>query len=191
MASEKPERDLIPPSRALVPVKAGHPSIGLTEELADKICDLVADGKKVEQIAAMEGMPSRATIRRWIANNPNFRREYVLAREEFSDGVLLDTIGISDDSSKDHELSTDGDDMPVVTVNKEAIGRSELRIDTRFRALAKLMPRKYGDPELLEPPESARNGDDAKVINGHTMKLEDHPLYESMLAWGRVAREGE
>jgi len=51
--------------RALVPV--GHPRIALTQELAEKVCDLVAGGRTIRKIGDMEGMPSRATIRRWIA----------------------------------------------------------------------------------------------------------------------------
>jgi hypothetical protein len=65
--------------RGLVPV--GHPRIALTQRLAEKICDLVAGDKTICKIGDMEGLPSRATIRRWIAENEEFRRAYALAKE--------------------------------------------------------------------------------------------------------------
>jgi hypothetical protein len=39
-------------------------------------------------------------------------------------------------------------------------------------------------------PTGRRNGDDATVvIDGETIPIEDHPLYESIQAWGKVAKE--
>lgn len=182
--------------RALVVRKnPGAPRIEITEELTDKICDLVAKGKSLAEIGDMEGMPSYSTLRRWVAGNEGFRTAYAVAKETLADDWLVVTVAIADDGSKDYELKDSADGMPVVQENKETLGRSKLRIDTRFRVLAKLVPSKYGEvPAIAAPAAPAvenRNGDGAKVIDGVLMPLDRHPLYESIEAWGKVAREGK
>jgi hypothetical protein len=141
--------------RALVPV--GHPRITLTQQLAEKICDLVAGGKTIRKIGDMEGMPSRATIRRWIEE-----------KEEFT---------------------------PVVREKKETIARAQLRIATKFKLIGKMAPHKYGDvPPALAPPapeQPPRDGAGAKVIDGEVIPIEQHPLFDSVEAWRRVAKEAK
>lgn len=181
--------------RALVRT-SGIPRIEITEELTDKICDLVAKGKSMAEIGDMEGMPSYSTLRRWVAKNEEFRTAYAVAKETLADDWLVVTVAIADDASKDYELKVNADDMPVVQENKETLGRSKLRIDTRFRVLAKLVPSKYGDvPAIAAAPAAPavenRNGDGAKVIDGVVIPFDRHPLYESIEAWGKVAKEAK
>lgn len=189
-----------PQSRALVLFKnvGGRPRIGLTEDQTDVLCDAIADGKKLAEIAELPGMPSRATLRRSIARNIDLLREYVLAKEEFCDGILLDTIAIADDDSDDVMMTESDGDMPVVVANKKAIGRSELAIDTRFRLASKVAPRRYGDviQEAIAQPAAtpASYGEKAQPAvppGERVIPLEQHPLYDSIVAWGRVAREPE
>lgn len=182
--------------RALVRTKnPGIPRIEITEELTDKICDLVAKGKSLAEIGDMEGMPSYSTLRRWVAKNEEFRTAYAVAKETLADDWLVVTVAIADDGSKDYELKDTADGVPTVQENKETLGRSKLRIDTRFRVLAKLVPSKYGDvPAIAAPVAPAvenRNGDGAKVIDGVVIPFDRHPLYESIEAWGKVAKENK
>ncbi len=51
--------------------KPGAPS-KYSEELARKICDLIAQGKSEAKISKMAGMPSEATITRWKESHPDF-----------------------------------------------------------------------------------------------------------------------
>lgn len=62
----------------------GRPSL-LTPEIADEICDLVAQCVPVASICAMEGMPSKGTLYRWKRENQEFRDKYARAREERAD----------------------------------------------------------------------------------------------------------
>lgn len=180
--------------RALVTTNPGIPRIEVTEELTDKICDLVAKGKALAEIGDMEDMPSYSTLRRWVAKNVEFRTAYAVAKETLADDWLVTTVGIADDGSKDYELKDSADGVPVVQENKETLGRSKLRIDTRFRVLAKLVPSKYGDiptVTVTAPPVENRNGDGAKVIDGVVIPFDRHPLYDSIQAWDKVVREGK
>ncbi len=177
--------------RALVPV--GHPRIALTREPAEKICDLVAGGNTIRKIGDMEGMPSRATIRirRWIAEREEFRRAYASAKEGLLEDILEEINEIADDATSDYGLEEGADGTPVVREKKETIARATLRIATKFKLLAKMAPHKYGDvPPALAPPnapEQPRDGAGAKVIDGELMPIEQHPLYDSVEAWRKVA----
>ena len=48
--------------------KMGRPSI-YTPELAEKICDLIREGKSERQICKMPGMPDAKTLLRWKDTN--------------------------------------------------------------------------------------------------------------------------
>ncbi len=58
---------------------AGRPS-DFTQELADSICDKIADGVSVRKICEDDDMPDRNTIMRWENNNPEFYRQITRAR---------------------------------------------------------------------------------------------------------------
>ena len=57
----------------------GRPSL-YSDELAEKIVELIADGYSERQIEAMEGMPSRRTMLRWKEERPEFCRLSARAR---------------------------------------------------------------------------------------------------------------
>jgi hypothetical protein len=176
--------------RALVPV--GHPRITLTQQLAEKICDLVAGGNTIRKIGDMKGLPSRATIRRWIAENEEFRRAYALAKEGLVEDILEEINEIADDATNDYGLEEGTDGTPVVREKKETVARATLRIATKFKLIAKMAPHKYGDvPPALAPPapEQMCDGTGAKVIDGEVIPIEQHPLFDSVEAWRRVAKE--
>ena len=65
---------------------------------------------------------------------------YALARERRADRMFEELIGIADDSKGDAEVV----DRKLL-INHANVQRDRLRVDTRKFALAKLMPRKYGD----------------------------------------------
>lgn len=64
--------------------KKGAPS-RYTEELADKIVDLIEQGYSERQIAAMDDMPSRMTIQRWKDEHPDFCDRSARARAASAD----------------------------------------------------------------------------------------------------------
>lgn len=74
--------------------KAGQPT-KYTLELAEKICDLIRDGKSERKIATMENMPSARTIGNWKDEHPEFLRQSARAREESATGFDDDNIEIS------------------------------------------------------------------------------------------------
>jgi hypothetical protein len=155
----------------------------------NKVCERIANGESLLKITRDPGMPSRSTVHRWCANNPDFLREYQAAVMLRTDGLLEETIDIIDDKKEmvietttEHE---DGTKTVSKVFAKESLAYALARINIRYKTLAQMAPRKWGDEGhgLGEPapaPEPPRNGDDAR-------KLDQHPLKEQIMAWQRIA----
>ncbi|HEF4835470.1 TPA: terminase small subunit protein [Burkholderia vietnamiensis] len=130
-----------------------------TQELADTICEHLVSGLSLRQIEAIEGMPSKTTILRWLADDrfTSFRDQYARARDMQAEGMADEILEIADDGRNDwmEIQNRDGDNVGW-RVNGEAVQRSRLRIDARKWLLSKLLPKKYG----TSPPDA--NGEDWK-----------------------------
>lgn len=103
-----------------------------SDELARKICALLADGQSLLQICKASDMPNRATVFDWLMDPryAEFKRMYEFARDVQADSLFDDLLTIAD-------------------ANDEEVNRSRLRIDTRKWAASKLKPKKYGDKVAL------------------------------------------
>jgi Bacteriophage Sf6, terminase small subunit-like len=144
-------------------------------------------------------MPSRRTVCRWIAKDPEFAREYAIAQKLRCEAMLDQTIDIIDDESIIfvEAKSDDGETVEKVEV-KSALPVAIARANMRHGYIAKILPRTWGkdglgllvaDPSApaLEPP---RNGDTAKDM-GNVIVLENHPLREQILLWQKAADEAK
>jgi transcriptional regulator with XRE-family HTH domain len=163
------------------------------------VCERIAAGATLNQIASESGMPSRSTINRWCTDRPEFKRQYDIAVQLRADGLLEETIEIIDDKKEIVTETTTEDEDGTKRVSKaftkEGLAYAMARINIRYKTLAKMLPRKWGDEghglgepaPALEPP---RNGDNATNM-GNAVVLENHPLREEILAWQRVADQAE
>ncbi|RDJ12427.1 terminase small subunit protein [Rhizobium grahamii] len=117
-----------------------------TEELASKICELIADGKSLRSICQDEEMPSKSTVFSWLADQrySSFRTKYALAREAQADTLFDEMLDIADDGSNDWMEKNFGEETRWVE-NGEAMRRSDIRIKTRQWMAAKMRPKVYGD----------------------------------------------
>lgn len=106
--------------------KAGRPS-DYTEELADEICNLLIEGQSMVKICEREGMPSRATVLRWMAKDADFATKCARARElqaDLMDDKILDTADAS---------------------TSETAAADRVKISAYQWRASKLAPKKYGD----------------------------------------------
>jgi hypothetical protein len=124
--------------------RPAHRPRKFTEDVALEICDRLGDGEKLHDICKREGMPSACTVRRWARDDKEFRGWFEAALEARFMLDVEEILAIADDSSDDYEL-TDGE-VPTVRPNKEAVARSLLKIETRFKAAAKQFPGRLADP---------------------------------------------
>lgn len=110
-----------------------------TAEMADVICERIADGESLRKICDEDGMPNKATVFRWLAANKEFSDQYARARESQADTLFDDVLAIADqyDSAAD-------------TLNQDHINRARIRIDARKWMAGKLRPKVYGEKLELE-----------------------------------------
>lgn len=58
---------------------------GFSQEIADKICERMIEGEDIVTICKDKDMPSRATVYRWMAEQPAFEAQCARAREGLAD----------------------------------------------------------------------------------------------------------
>ena len=132
--------------------KVGAPSM-YSEELAQEICAHIANCVSLRAIAAMEGMPTAATIMSWLADSskPEFLEQYARAREAQADKMAEDILAIADEActmvraDKHGTKDDDGEGNTVVVFDATAVARNKLRVDARRWLASKMAPKRYGD----------------------------------------------
>lgn len=112
-----------------------------TQEVADLICEQLAEGKSLREVCRQEGMPPESTVRLWaLDDREGFTAQYETARQIGYHSMADEVLEISDDGTNDW-MERNGE----VSLNGEALGRSRLRVDTRKWMLSKVLPKVYGD----------------------------------------------
>ena len=108
----------------------GRPSTYSTD-IADAICERLADGESLRAICSDDAMPCKAAVFRWLSERPEFADQYARAREEQAEALADELVAIADGPG--------GEDSAVLTA------RDRLRVDARKWVASKLKPKKYGD----------------------------------------------
>lgn len=104
-------------------------------EIADEICDRLAQGESLRSICRSEGMPPPSTVRWWVVDDvQGFAAQYARARDFGLDEMAEEIIDIAD-------TRTDGHDD---------VSHRRLQIDARKWILCKLAPKRYGDRTALD-----------------------------------------
>lgn len=137
----------------------GRPS-SFSQEIADTICERLADGESLRSICQDDGMPNKATVFRWLASKElsNFRDQYALAREAQADTFVDEMVDIADDGSNDWMERKRRDGSLETVFNREHVDRSKLRADVRKWVAVKLLPKKYGIVRENEPEDDRDKG---------------------------------
>jgi hypothetical protein len=99
-----------------------------TPELAATFCAAIADGGSLRSVCKKAGMPSKATVFRWLGENDEFRVMYEKATEDRADGQVDEIVDIADKCRAD----------------PDSIRKARLQIYARIEAVQKMKPRKYG-----------------------------------------------
>jgi hypothetical protein len=117
-----------------------------TQEKADAICALLAEGLSLREVCTQDEMPDKSTVMRWLHQNALFRDQYVRAKEIGAEALADDILAIADDASNDWMERHDKEGGTAGwQQNGESARRSQIRIDARKWLLSKLVPKKYGD----------------------------------------------
>jgi transposase-like protein len=141
----------------------GRPEI-YTQELADKVCEEIAQGYSMRTVCKADGMPNISTLFKWIREKSEFSQQYAKATEERTEAMSEDLLDIADDGSNDLMRIQKGNETYEIE-NKEVTNRSKLRVDTRKWLMSKMKPKKYGDKlDVLS---------DGKALVGNTIIFKD------------------
>lgn len=121
-----------------------------TQEIADLICERIADGESLRSICADDAMPSTSTVCKWLSQQKPFSEQYARARELQADALFDEILEIVDDGLNDW-IERKGDDGKTLgwIENGEALRRSALRVDARKWMAGKLQPKKYSEKHQL------------------------------------------
>ena len=118
------------------------------QEIADIICERIADGESLRSMCKEESMPSKATVFRWLSVHKLFQDQYARAREEQAEAFADEIVSISDEAET--TVKSHGNGTTEVTFDSVAIARNRLRIDARKWVASKLKPKKYGEKLDIE-----------------------------------------
>lgn len=108
----------------------GRPST-YTEEMGDRICDLLTEGKSLRKICMSDEFPAASTVYVWLDRFPSFAEKYTRAREAATEDMLEDILEIADAKGIDPQ-------------------EKRVRIDTRKWVMGRLKPKKYGDKQQVD-----------------------------------------
>lgn len=97
-------------------------------------------------ICADDDMPDRSTVHLWVVEDRSgFSNQYANARHAQALRWADEILDIADDGQNDTYETEQGE-----RVNTDVIARSRLRVDTRKWLLSKVLPKVYGDKQVLE-----------------------------------------
>jgi hypothetical protein len=114
-----------------------------TEEIADRICDLVSNGVNLRRVCRMEGMPAWRTVYDWVVARPDFAARLARAREMGFDALAEEALEISNTPVMGQKQVM-GDKSTFTTV-EDMLGHRRLQIETRLKLLAVWDPKRYGN----------------------------------------------
>jgi hypothetical protein len=114
-----------------------------SRQLGIAICDQLAEGRSLLSICSDAAMPGRTTVYNWLGQHAEFRELYDRAREWQAMALLDEVLDIADDSRNDW-MRRHAEKEAGWVANGENIRRSELRVDTRKWAVARLSPKGDG-----------------------------------------------
>jgi hypothetical protein len=112
-------------------------------EIADLICDHIAEGASLRQICQDPNMPARSTVFVWLEEHQDFARSYTLARQIQIEDLMDEILEIADDSSNDWIDAEGPDGKKYRVFNPDSIRQSKLSIAARKWRVSKLMPKRY------------------------------------------------
>jgi hypothetical protein len=150
--------------------------VRFSPQLAQSICERLANGETLRAICAEPGMPDRGSVRRWLADSANaeFREAYTAARLGWADEIFEQ---IAELASEARQIAADAEASGLNP--HAAVGALREEIRAKMWIAARLNPARYGDRTAITgpndtpliPPNTATPDRVAKVFLALTEKL--------------------
>ena len=129
-----------------------------SEEIADKICERLANGDSLVKICQSDEMPHRSTVNRWMAERADFATRCARTREGPQADYVFDDLSRIEDAVESGGLDPNA---------------ARVLISSKQWRAAKLAPKKYGDKLQTETT--------ATVKVEHTRRLDISTLSDDQL----------
>jgi hypothetical protein len=160
------------PAKKATPARRGRPSI-FTPELAESLCDLIADGKSSRQVCSELALSERVLFN-WLKKDAEFMQQYAHAREMQADLLFDQIIAIADTPLMGTKTVAKEWGLEVTT--GDMIEHRRLQVDARKWLVVQLAPKKYGDKLQVGGAE-----DLPSLKHETTMNLTADEAYKRML----------
>lgn len=169
------------------PNLGGRPSI-YSEEMLTRIVAAIMAGRSMVSITGETGMPSATTCARWMRDNPEFNEAVTAARRAFADELVRRALAAASNNREDFVVTEKG-----LALDKTAIQRSKLIVDTCLRIAARLDPQSWAEPKAAVAAPAALPGPiDPAAPNApvqlRSLREGDAPLLGPITAWRQGAR---
>ena len=119
-------------------VHAGGRPTNYSQEIADKICEQLAQGISLRTVCLDDDMPSPASVFNWLRIHKEFLEQYQRAKDESTDALYE---GLSDLGDNAIDLSQSVDPKSSSAV----VNAVKLKADNLKWMMSKMKPKKYGD----------------------------------------------
>lgn len=111
------------------PRRPGRPREPVPEDVAEDLLEWISDGKPLTSFCALPGKPSRRSVHDWRKKDPEFRRQFDIAREMGFDYLADEALHIAD------EPRPEG-------AGRGWLASQRLRIKTRFWLMSRWYPKR-------------------------------------------------
>jgi hypothetical protein len=109
-----------------------------TPELATKLCDRLIEGESLRAVCADPGMPTRATVERWLNEHAAFRGFYVFTRELQAEDLLVDACTAAN-TARSGCLERVRGGKTVILSGRAELTRARLRVHIRWWVAERLL----------------------------------------------------
>ena len=108
-------------------------AMGYTPETGELICEHLAELGSLRAVCRLPGMPSPATVHRWLTEDPEFTRAYARAR----------AVGVMNEVDRATEIAD-------AKMKPEDVPQARLRVEQRRWVAERMLPAVYGHKTALE-----------------------------------------
>jgi hypothetical protein len=138
------------------------------EDVAERLCLLVAEGLSIRKICAVDGMPAVSTFCQWLSKHDEFAEQYARAKEVAAEMLADEIVEIADNVGNEHRdtIEFEKGGVAIQIPDKEWILRSKLRVEARLKLMELLYPKKYG------PRLNQKISGKLETKNSHTVSPE-------------------
>lgn len=135
--------------------KTGRPTL-YNQELAAKICGLIAIGKPLRKVCEELGIDV-SNIFLWKMKHTEFSEQYARAKEDQADLFADEIAAIADETPLTNPITG--------SIDSAAVQHQRLRVDARKWAASKLKPKSYGDRVSLD--HSGKLGIESLIVGAN------------------------